>query len=91
MQEFNKQFEKIVYDLMDKGIILRISRDSPRVSVVDVKLNNEKPIEVLIDAINTLNQYNTSDCVLYYEAGSLLDREFGGFSKETLDEFYRKG
>jgi len=90
VKEFNKQFEKIVKELMDEGVILRISRDSPRVSVVDVKLNNQKSIDILFDAINTLNQYNTSDCGLYYETGSLLDREFGGFSKESLDEFYRK-
>lgn len=90
MQEFNKKFSEIVYDLIDKGIILRISRNSPHHNFVDVKLNKQKSIDVLFDAINTLNQYNPSNCMLYYEAGSLLDREFGGFSKESLDEFHRK-
>lgn len=90
MKEFNKQFEKIVDDLMNKGIILRISRDSPHHNFIDVKLNKQKSIDVLFETINTLNQYNPSDCMLYYEAGSLLDSEFGGFSKESIDEFYRK-
>lgn len=80
MHKFNKSLNNAIEDLMDKEIVLRVSRDSPYVDIVDIKLNKEKSIDALLEAVNTLNKLKPLNLLFYYEGGTYLDREFGGFT-----------
>lgn len=84
-----KEFDRAVNELMESGVLLRLSGDG-RSDVIALKFNKHKSLESVLKAINKLERYKPSKFRFYYEAGTIFDAEFGGFTKEQVDEFYRK-
>lgn len=80
----SKDFDQAVNELMESGVLLRLSGDG-RSDFIDVKFNEHKSLENVLEAINKLEKYKPSKFRFYYEVGTLLDFEFGGFTKEQID------
>lgn len=80
----SKEFDQAVNELVESGVLLSLSGDG-RSDVIALKFNKHKPLEVVLKAINKLERYKPSKFRFYYEAGTVFDSEFGGFSKEQVD------